>query len=56
MKATMRVGGRGTFYPGVECPRLLHVHSDYVHRVKIEEIVTSILLTGFQQLQIKRLF
>ena len=51
----MRVEG-GTLYPGVECPRLLHVNSDCVHRDVIEEIVSSILLKGFQKLQITRLF
>ena len=36
----------GTLYPWVDCPPLLHVNSDYVHRDKIGEIVFSILLKG----------
>ena len=32
------------------------VNSDYVHRHEIGEIVSSILLKGFQKLQITRLF
>ena len=57
MKAYMRVeGGEGTLNPGVECPPLPQVTSDSVHRDKIGEIVSSILLKGFQKLQITRLF
>ena len=51
----MRVDG-GTFYPGVECPLLPRVNSDCVHRDERGEIVSSILLKGFQKLQIPRLF
>ena len=54
----MRVegGGGGTLYPRVECPPLPQVNSDSVHRDEIGEIVSSILLKGFQKLQITRLF
>ena len=47
MKAYMRFEG-GT----VECPPLLQVNSDCAHRDEIGEIVSSILLKGFQKLQI----
>ena len=40
----------------VECPPLLQVNSDSVHRDEIGEIVSSILLKDFQKLQITRLF
>ena len=57
MKAYMRVeGGGGTLYPRVECLPLPQVNSDSVHRDEIREIVSSILLKGFQKLQITRLF
>ena len=46
----------GTLYPRVKCPHLLQVNSAYVHRDKIGGIVSSILLMGFQKLQINRLF
>ena len=63
-------GGGGTIYPGVKCPppTISHISSlwlspppppppiDYVHRDKIWKIVSSILLKGFQKLQITRLF
>ena len=55
MKAYMRVEG-GTLYPEVVCPPLLHVNSVCVHRDEIGEIVSSILLKGFQKLQITKLF
>ena len=45
----------GTLYAGVECPPLLQVNSDSVHRDETGEIVSSILLKGFQKLQIIRL-
>ena len=49
MKAYMRVevGGGGTLYPRVDCPP----PTDYVHRDKIWEIVSSLLLKGIQKLQ-----
>ena len=56
MKAYMRVEGGGTLYPRVECPSLPQVNSDSVHRDEIGEIISSILLKGFQKLQITRLF
>ena len=46
----------GTLYPGVDCPPLPKANIDYVHRDKIGEIVSSILLKSFQKLQITRLF
>ena len=55
MKAYVRVEGE-KLYPGVECPPLPQVNSDSVHRDEIGEIVSSILLKGFQKLQITRLF
>ena len=56
MKAYMRVEGGGTLYPRVDRPPLPHANIDYVHRDEIGEIVSSILLKGFQKLQITRLF
>ena len=59
MKAYMRVeggGGWGTLYPWVEYPPVPQVNSDSVHRDEIGEIVSSILLKGFQKFQITRLF
>ena len=47
----MRVDG-GTLYPGVEFPPLPQVNSDCVHRDEIGDIVSGILLKGFQKLQI----
>ena len=52
----MRVGGEGTLYPRVDCLPVLQANIDYVHREQIGEIVSSILLNGFQKLQITRLF
>ena len=40
--------GVGAHYAGIECPTLPQVNSDYVHRDEIGEIVSSILLKGFQ--------
>ena len=54
------LGWRGTLYPGVDCPQPLlplpQANIDYVYRDEIEEIVSSILLEGFQKLQITKLF
>ena len=52
MKAYMRVevGGGGTLYPGVECSPLPQANIDYVQQDEIGEIVSSILLKGFQKL------
>ena len=44
--------GGGDTLPGVECPHLPQVNSVYVHRDEIGENVSSILLKGFQKLQI----
>ena len=49
------VCGGGALYPWVDCPPLPQVNYDYVHRDEIGEIVSSILLKGFQKLQITRL-
>ena len=49
-------GGGGTLYPGVERAPLPQVNSDCVHRDEMGENVSSILLKGFQKLQITRLF
>ena len=64
MKAYMMVGGRGHFTPGQIVPPPpppLHspppqANTDNVHRDKIGENVSSILLKGFLKLQITRLF
>ena len=57
MKAYMRVeGGGGHFTTGIDRPLLLQANMDYVHRDEIGEAVSSILLKGFQKLQITRLF
>ena len=57
MKAYMRTeGGGGTLYPGVDHPPLPQANIDYDHRDEIGEIVSSILLKGFQKLKITRLF
>ena len=56
MKAYMRVKGGGHFTTGVDRPLLLQANIDYVHRDEIGETVSSILLKGFQKLQITRLF
>ena len=56
MKEYIRDEGGWTLYPGVGSPPLLQVNSDYVHRDEIGEIVSSIILKGFQKLQITRLF
>ena len=53
MKACMRIEGGGALYPGVDCPP---APIDKVHRDKIGEIVSSILLMGIQKLQMPRLF
>ena len=55
MKECMRVEGRGggmerRFTSGEDCPPLPQVNSDHVHRDEIGEIVSSILLKGFQKL------
>ena len=61
MKAYMMVGG-GDTSPGVDCPLPPppppppQANIDYVHRDEIGENVSSILLKGFQKLQITRLF
>ena len=52
----LSVGGGGTLYPGVDRPPLPQVNSDYVHRDEIGVNVFSILLKGFQKLQLTRLF
>ena len=57
--AYMRVEWGGTLYPGVYCPPLHpppQANIDYVHRDEIGDNVSSILLKGFQKLQITRLF
>ena len=58
MKAyvSVELGRGGALYPGVECPPLSQVGLDYVYRDEIGEIVFSILLKGFQKLQMTRLF
>ena len=56
MKAYMRVEGGVTLYPGVDCPPLPQAIIDYVQRDEIGEIVSSILLKGFQKLQTTRFF
>ena len=64
MKAYTRAGWGGggwrglvlTLYPGVDCSPVSQANIDYVHRDEIAEIVSSILLNGFQKLQITRLF
>ena len=59
MKAYMMVGGEGSLYPGVDCPPPPpppQANIDYVHRDQMGENVSSILLKGFQKLQITRLF
>ena len=48
IKEYIRVEG-GTLYPGVDCPPLPQVNSDYVHSDEIGENVSSILLNGFQK-------
>ena len=45
-------GGRAR----TECPPLPQVNLHYVYRDEIGEIISSILLKGFQKLQITRLF
>ena len=40
----------------VDCPPLPQANIDFVHRDEIGEIVSSILLKGFQKLQVTRLF
>ena len=57
MKAYMRVeGGRGTLYPGVDCPPLPQAYIDYVHRDEIMRNCLQYLLEGSQKRQITRLF
>ena len=56
MKEYMKVWGGGPFYPRAECPPLLQVNSDCVHRDETGEIVSSILLKGYQKLQTTRPF
>ena len=56
MKAYMRVEGWGTLYLWVDCPPLPQANINYVHRDEMGEIVCSILLKGFQKLQISRVF
>ena len=55
MKAYMRVGGGGHFALGRLSP-VLQANIDFVHRDEIGEIVSTILLDGFQKLQITWLF
>ena len=52
----MRYEGGGALYSRIDCPPLPQANIDYVHRDEIGEIVSSILLKGFQKLQITRLF
>ena len=58
MTAYMRVGGDtlpwGKLSPPPSPPKQANI--DYIHRDKIGENVSSILLKGFQKLQITRLF
>ena len=55
LKAYMRVEVGDTL-PWGRFPPLPQANIDYVHRDEIGEIVSSILLKGFQKLQITRLF
>ena len=34
-------GGGGTLYPGVECPPLLQVNTDCVHKDEIERVFSN---------------
>ena len=51
MKAYMTVkGGVGeVLYPGVDCPPLSQVNSDYVNRDEIGEFVSSISWRAFRK-------
>ena len=61
MKAYTRVGvgdtlPQGSLSPPPRLPPPPQANIDYVHRDEIGENVSSILLKGFQKLQITRLF